>query len=576
MATALNFGDRFSYPAENGVGGIDAVTAQSLTDVDLELESPELKEMAAIVRSYSVLLRRKTTLEIFNIITQQSDPRIALVLAAAKRREDNLPLFAGLGAVKEIMFADTARVPAGTGFVNRDLFSDGIRRVSAGLTAATLIAQLSQVSEQATHARVVEQQALADLDRIVQTYELSTAGSSSTTSTADENDEPIAFYFEPKNFTIPAGKKLKVEWQSPGISSAWALVGEFEGATTTAQVLLQLVDNINGQTILNPDTTILAAAELSGPYLTNPRNPSSTQYHTMLFYPRKPAVGLIAYSINVRITLELEDGETDTTQSTFPVGTSPFIWGPYGDSLNNYSANGCLVLIRFNRLTTNSSGAASDDEDGYQPIVLYFRRRSETVSTGHIVPPDTAQVVFRVQPWQPRLNEGSELAPADVVTIDIPRLLVNDPLDVAAQEALDDSRYSQVAVAVLNKMAELNLDTKATGALISNDPLLASDPSAGLELVAWSVSYAVTHIVLDVLQVPEDIEIAVGDRLGPRTMYSSNPKSLRVPNPFSSSAPGAVDGVLKAEQAYVLKKEKSRLWSSILDEAKATEDPLWL
>lgn len=559
MATTFSFADRFSYPAADGVGsGTPAVDAQSLTDADLEAESQDLADMARMVRAYSLLLQRRTTLEIFNIVTTQADPRIALILAAAKKRKDNFPLFGGLAAVKEIMFNDAARAPTGTGLANRNLFSDGIRRVAAALTAATLIAQLSQVKEQAEHAQIIEKNALADLDRIVETYQLSE--SVTQTPAESEQDLPVGFYFEPKDLTIPTGKTLRVEWQVPGVSNSWSRVADYMGSVSTWQIVNAIADDMNSQIVLNPDTALLAAADLSGPYLTNPINPNATQYHQLVFYPRNPQPGMLAYSINLKIeTLLLV--EPDTTAVDWPVGRSPFIWGNHGSSLNTYPVNGSMVVLRYNKLSSASSVA-----ENYDPVVVYFRNVLSKVPT---VPEDLAHLRFRIQPWQPTLSTAE--LPTEI-TVDIPRLYDTDP---EAQAALDADRYSQVSLALLNALAELNVDTRVTGALIRNDPPTAAGPTSAVELIAWSNSRVITHVVLDILEVPADIETATGNRMRDLTLYSSNPKSVRVKNPLNGTG-GVVDGVLKKEQAYVVKRPAPRLWQSILDESKSIEDPFYL
>lgn len=568
MATTYNFGDRFSYPAQNGVGTITAEEAQSLTDQQLEAESPELAEMAAMVRTYSLLSNRRTTLEIFNIITQQADPRIALILSSAKRKEDNMPLFAGIGAVKEIMYADPTRVPAGTGFANRNLFSDGIRRVSTALTASVILGQFSQVKEQAEHSRILEAQALHDLKMIIETYDLSQQRSIQDEENDKREEASSAFYFEPKDLVVPAGKSIRVEWQSPGLSPDWSLVGEFTGTLRSFDIVLGIVDDLNTQTILNPNSTLLAAAELAGPYLVNPAKPNSSQYHTILFYPRKPCPGVTAFSLNIRIQTVLETGQPDLLPQEFKVGYAPFIWGPIGESLNDYPVNGSLIVTRNNKVSTSSG---SGEEDSYKPAAVYFRNNPNNYRVIGYEPPSTDQLVYRVQPWQPNLNDSGPVQEEEL-TVEIPRLLSSDP---ATQLELDRNRFSQIAVALVNSLAEVSLETRVMGAIIRNDPLIARDPTSVVELVAWSSNNVIVNVVLDILRVPEDIELAIGDRMRATTLFSSNPKSVQVKNPLSGSSSGPVDGILKKEQSYMIKKEKPRLWKTILDEATALEDPLW-
>ena len=561
MATTFSFADRFSYPAADGVGtGIPAIDVPSLSDADLEAESQELADMARMVRAYSLLLQRRGIAEIFNVITTQSDPRIAFILAAARSRKDNTPLFGGLGAVKEIMFNDPARNPPGTGYVNRNLFSDGIRRISAAFTAAQLISQLSQVKEQAEHAQIVEKNAIADLNRLVETYELSE--SVPQTDAEKEADIPVGFFFEPKDLVIPTEKFLRVEWQVPGVSNSWSKVGDFTGSISTWEIVSALADDINAQTILNPDTSLLAAADLSGPFFTNPINPNSTQYHALLFYPRNPVAGVLAYSVNLRIETLLLPNQADLSATAWPLKQSPLIWGNHGDSLNTYPINGSMLLLRGNTLSS-----ARTLSENYDPVVLYFRNFQ---SPAPLVPEETSTLRFRVQPWQPVLNEALDVPEA--ITVTIPRLI---GVDATEQLELDANRYSQVTVALLNALADLNVDTRVTGAILRNDPITAAGPTAALELIAWSSSVVITHVVLDILEVPADIEIATGNRMRTVTLYSNNPKSVRVKNPFGVGG-GVVDGILKKEQAYVVKRPNPRLWQSILDESKSIEDPFYL
>jgi hypothetical protein len=228
-----------------------------------------------------------------------------------------------------------------------------------------------------------------------------------------------------------------------------------------------------------------------------------------------------------------------------------------------------MIITRYNKISTSTNAFKEDSE--YSPAVLYIRPEPTRTESDDYVPPDTAKLVFRAQPWQPNLNDSTD-PEEEVITVEIPRLLDSDP---AKQAELDKNRFSQVAVALVNSLATISLDTRVTGAIIRNDPLVAVNRAAAIELIAWSTSNVITHLVLDVLEVPEDIEIAVGDRTKPRTLYSSNPKSLQVKNVFSKGGSGPVDSIIKKDQVYVLPRKKPRLWKTILDESLVVEDPLW-
>lgn len=547
MAISLNFEDRFSYPDPNGIApGISKETAESLSDAELLEISSELSEMVSMVRYHSVLLQQTSPFEIFKIITTSSDPQIALYLAAAKSRKNNEPLFGGLQAIKELMFADSR--PGGTNYTNRNLLSDGLRRVSAALTASIIVGQLAQIKEQMEHSKLIREDAIRDLERIVATWEL--ADEQDSQAKKDEEEIPSAFFFEPKTFTVPPEKKLVVEWQSPSISAGWSSVGEYSGSVETWQIVNDLANAINSQATFNPDNLFLAAPELSGPYFTNRINLTPTQYHCLNFYPRKPQPGIVAYSINVRVNVVLLDGQTDASSVAFPVGRSPFIWGTEGDSLNNYNVNGSIIIIRYNR-----AQAAQTINEVYNPFVLYFRKKEDVEA------PATSTLSYTVQPWQRLSAEGlDEDEVIQKVSINIDRLT-----DADNQETLDAERFSQVAQALAESMTTDLTETYVATAIIHNEPLTSSSPHAAIELVPWARQRVISAVVLNILEVPADIEIATGNRMGPISTFASKPMSVMVQNPFNDNASLIVH---KKEQSFISERKKPSFWTAIKDEAK--------
>lgn len=556
MSISLNFEDRFSYPDANGPApGISKDVAVELSSEELLGLSPELNEMVRMVRSYSVLLQQATPYLIFSTITTDSDPQIALILAAAKSKLDNSALFGGLGAVKELMFGASDR-PNQTKFVNRDLFSDGIRRVCCALTAAKLIGQFAQITQQREHSDKIREDAITDLERIIATWELSNDKDSQTKE--DEEAVPSAFYFEPKVFTIPSDKKLVVEWQSPSITNTWALVGEYTANTESWVIVNAIVESINSGGAYNTDNVLLAAAELSGPFIVNPINPNPTQYHAIKFYPRKPIPGIWAYSINIRINIVSADGTTPTS-TEFPINRSPFIWGTEPTALNTYIVNGSLIIIRNSRLQYIRAMA-----EDYQPFVLYFKK-SDTY-TGDIEP--ASRLVYRVQPWQ---RVGQDFKPdeekIETIEIDIERLTSDDPEE---QARLDLERFSQVSLAVANSLASIDFDSYVSTAIIRNDPITAPSPMSALELVAWSRQRFIAATILDVLELPKDIDIATGDRGRPLTLFSNKPRSIMIKNPISENNSNIMLG---KEKTFVSGRKRTNFLTAIRDEAKSILAP---
>jgi hypothetical protein len=560
VATTFNFQNRFSYPAPDGISpSVNFDTTQTLSDNEIEGINPSVGRFASVVREHSVLLSQKTTLEIFNVLTQQVDPRISLFLAAAKRRQDNTPLFLGLGQIWEVMFSDTTRVPAGNGSGNASYFSDGIFNAAATWVASILIGQLAQVKEQFEHSKYKEEQAILDLEKICYSWEI-TATAAKITGLEDIQEQ-ASFYFEQLDFTVDPSQQLSMYWYSPTFSREWQYVKTYAGALSTWMLVSDLADSVNSA--IPPDSTLslLAVAQLSGPTIT------STPLHALSFYPRYSQPGVLAYSINVRIQLE-PTGAPNPLQSRTQQTKTPFRWGPFWNSINNFYVNGAIVITDFNRL----SSTALQQSEIAQPIVVYLKNSVEyTAAEPAIIPPDNSRLVIRAQPWQPGLAAQKGKPIETVLTI--PRLQGDTAEE---QQDLDNARFSQVALAILNALADSALETRATGAIIRNDPLDKSQPMAAVELVAWGITQVNAYVLLDILEVPSDIEIALGDRLSPFTLFSSKPRTIRVHCVHVKGTNSIAQQYIGRDKPHMSARLKSQAWAAIKDEALTVDDRIWI
>ena len=158
----IDFTSRFKILDPN----FDETILENLLDDEVKDISQELYEMIKMVKRHSVLLTKKTPLEIYYAITQHADPRIGLILAAGRDKSGE-QLFPTIAMVLHSMFAtDLPGAPAYP-YVQRLIFITGITRVSAQFAAALLIGQLAQIPEQAAHAQLLEKSAIEDLDRIL-------------------------------------------------------------------------------------------------------------------------------------------------------------------------------------------------------------------------------------------------------------------------------------------------------------------------------------------------------------------------------------------------------------------------
>lgn len=573
MAVSYSFQNRFSYPQPSGVTpSIGVEVLEELSEEELEQVAPDLAEMAQMVREYSVLLNRTSTSDIFKIITRQADPQIAARLSAAKDKNTNTSLFSGLEAVQTVMFNDPSRV-TGTpsNYLNSQLFSDGIRRVSAALSAAILLARLPEVQRE--YAKELRDSAYEDLALIVETYALSAQDTTTDTTKRDE-DAPVAFYFQPLDFTVPDGQLLSLEWYSPSFTLNWVSVQQYTGAVSTWHLVADLADAINQYTSQDPEATLLASAELGS--VEHLRE----DYHTLSFYPRYSVAGIIAHSINVRIqTRPIADspkpnitlGATQDNPTNSDYGLTPFQWGITLDGIGNYPVNGSIVVVSAAKTTTAASLDISNED--YVPTVLYFRNKNtyqlvtdpitsvETISPDS-PPKDSLTFQYRIQPWQPNLSSLDK--EQEEITEDFVRL--RDYESVANQVELDNSRYSQIAVQLMNGLARINLKTKTSGCVIRNDPTDALEPMSALELIAWGMSKSISYVILDILEVPEDIEVATGDLIKPRTSFSSKPRSVRVPVKNPTYLGGVQELGAPQEEIKVINKQRFQPWQDILDE----------
>lgn len=530
--TTLNFADRFSYPQPDGINSTTrAEEAAGLTEEEILAASPELAEMVGMVKSFSVLLRRRTALEIFQLITTQADPRIALILASARKRDSKQSyIFAGLVEVKEVMYADPAREL--TGRLNRNLFSDGIRRVSAALTASILIGQLAQIPEQAEHAKQIELNALADLDRVCVSYEISQAGS---TKTEEELVTP-QFIFRSEEVTLAEDELVEVSWLAVGVTPTWVKVNDYQGSITSAQIVIDLADSINSLMLGLTTNSLVAVAQLA--FQTSNFDDS----HALAFYPRTQASGIVASSLSIKIEL---------VKDSLATGLSPISWGVSNYDKKSLTVNGLIIYQKDQR-----SGAISA-KNSVEPTVIYIRKRKGVPA------PANAVLKIRTQVW-------NSAAPTEENDADQKEVLIQRIIQADRQEELDQLRYSQVATSLLLAVSYNRNQTGLSGAIIRNDPPTVTNPTAAIELVAWTLSRINTSIILDILEIPADLEIATGNLAGPYSLFSSQPKSIRTECTVLTSG-AIVNSVSTANPIVIKRTKRSKTWQNIIDETNEIE-----
>lgn len=502
---------------------------EQMSDEELAVLSPYLERMAKKVRQHSYFLTNTAPLAVvYQAITEHADPKISLRLAA-KRDKNCLPILPTEELIKAAMFG--IDVLDMTTYANEELnkLVEGVERVSAALAASHLIGRLSQVKEQFAHYKYIEQEALKDLDLLFDCRDVAALLESILTL---PQEKAQSIYFEDGSFTLLPSEfmRVKIYLSSLNIPS-WQEVITYTGGqkVETLDICANVVDYINAKTLEAKDGSTLAVLR---PNIT-------TNIHEVQFEARYR--DLVVTTEVVSIQFEFSSDQM-----------LPFKWGANLQTLHSRLYGSIFIAIDKGTVQVL---ATPDPEKRLAPTdkcgdvtVVYFRRvkpiRNDLINQD--------QLIINSAEWQQASYLTYRISPTkeDQVVIDIPYLTDPDP---AKQEALDRNRPSQVALAFLNSINNIHQETKMLGALFRNDnaptvPMVEfreslspepypnyptrewqkSDLISGVELIAFTAMNPEVYLVLDILQIPADIEIAIGDLCHPNVLFSNKPKSARV------------------------------------------------
>jgi hypothetical protein len=450
----------------------------------------------------------------------ESDPRIALILAAA-RKLDNTALFPNMEIIKEIMFGPTSTNLTIFDKDEYNIFVDGIRRVSAAITAAKLINQLAQIPEQFKHGEALLKSALADLDRLIK---LNSISSITASATAAEKDPTFSasIYFDDINFLLNSTETLICEVYLPSLPTGdlilptvWApVVNITNGSFNTADLVATISDGINSITLTQVVANILAA-----PILGNALNNNQIKFEA-----RNKSATLAAELISIRFRY-LDSNNLDNI-STNPL---PFKWGVVESNLTTNKVQSVLLAIQNGKI---ASTAASLSTANYVPIVLYIKRaplnnlNEPLDANGLVIDPSTYTSLSKLDL---RVSTRSD----EIESIDVP--YITDPLaNPITQALLDKKRPAQVADLIINALFNIKSDTRTLGTLYRSDDTGIELISA-IELIAFTAMNPETWSLLDILKIPPDILIATGNLTTPITPFSNNPRAIRVATKFVSA-----------------------------------------
>jgi hypothetical protein len=491
------FNDRFILLAPE----LADLSINETTDAELEDLSPDVAQMAKMVRQYSVLLTKAKTRDIYSIITEQVDPRIALILASA-RDNNGIRIFANLERVKEVMFGPPT--DTSTTYLNAEtnIFSQGVKRVAAGLCAAILIGQLAQLKEQAEHSQLIEEKCISDLERLIRIPDIQ------STKSIDKQQAESAqsFYFEPKEITLTNGQSILLEIYIPSLSEAgWKTVSLYSGSFNTSSIISDIADYINHSSLVDRTSNIIAAPVLA----------SDNKLHRIDFQARARDNSITYEVISVRITPSS--------------ATLPFIWGVSLNTLRNENLNAVLITVQNGKTSATALGSTLVD---YEPTVIYFRSTPRNAN-GDIID-NLGNITTKVE-WAQTSNFSYRVSPTMEVnkTVTFPYVSDSTP---TIQTLLDNGRPGKLAELLLNELFLIKGETKCLGALIRNDKPDQSGALIAVELVAFTLLRNETWLILDLLNIPRDIEVAVGNIDKPLTPFSNKPRSVRVETKLATSS----------------------------------------
>ena len=461
----MEFSDRYT----SLYSGLNLTTLDTLTDEQFKNSFPKLHNAVMSVRRHSVLLSKKSRVEIYYAITEHADPKIGLILAAARDKEGN-QLFPTTSYVKEFMFSITSTDSANSNvaFAERTVFVDGIERVAIAMAASLLIGQLAQLKEQQDHSVYIESQAIKDLDRILQVPELAQLVNTQSKKLVDEV-EFKSFYFEPKE--VKLNEPLTMEVFITGSQNIWNVVEIYTDTVSTDTIISDLCDYINSFTLQANLSNLVASAVLA----------AEKNLHRIDFSSRQRSIDITYELISVRFSSAL-------------LG---FNWGVKSDELKEYKLNSLILTTLQGKVATST--VAKLDDRGLS--VMYFRVKLGVV-------PITNTITYRISPT---MTENK------VLTMPAVNTLYN----------LTD-RESIVSATLLNDLFQAKDLTKVLASIVQNDPSNNAIQYSAIELIAYSAAYPESELILDVLQLPEDIEIALGNKYAPVTTFSNKPRSITV------------------------------------------------
>lgn len=505
----------FSTAGSAGTASI----AEGRTDDDLAI-------MLDMVRSLNKLISNATDDEVTEIITKHADARIVLILSAAKDSTGN-HIFTSPVQIRTLMF----QAP------NASLFSDGIRRASAAMAAAWLIAALP--FDYARNVSIhIEKQALDDIDRII-----SKIDSASTVAklTADLNATliPKSLYFAratpSSNFVnsqvktyddiiIPANQYGKISIFLSGklntqsaqkeiiIADPAAIVTvpvDLYSPTTPEAIVAKIAEKINQASLTNS-----ASNGIETNILASPNQTATDQFS--FFNPVKQVADNLFTSLSF-LSFSTRERTLITKTEVVIIDVATFLAAdntkvlPYIENLT-YGLDGQYGLLDQRGPKSLFLDIAQADPRAFTLAATATKSATFSLDTFHFKSTGTGlggSLVYRV---------SSASMPPQEITVLIP-----DGTDLI-------SHSKTIALEFLNSLYTNKQEQMALGAMAVD--------SNSVTIVAHRVLNPQNKVVVDILKVPEGIIFSTGTatQAPPASSYTADPKTVLVAATFESFA----------------------------------------
>lgn len=477
--------------------------------------------------------------DIKEIALGESFPRVALILSTtrSKKGSELNPVFGGLSpkADYESQYREIRRV------ILSSVYSEGIQRIVASLTAALCIKQIPLNSDIQLFdlGKELENQALSDLDRIIGLIEVTGAqasfNNSAEPSASDANiyfaSSIDPFYISEEVFSKIKGKAAVLE--DVQLSSyinvpfgykafCWIYITgtSIEGDVETGFFIQEgaLVEEVIESIAMHTNE---ACIEKNSTLICSP-NRGSLKRETLTYKKSElyPSANLdlnkeITFTLSTRlhyITFSSRTLSTEVNRELISIRLFllPEELAPDSDTAIANRYNPTLQDMEGVVYGTKNSYYCLDNKGPHSLLIDVERGAASTDISNKVDQIDT--LYFRIKPNCLTSDVGGNLSIriASPPNEDYTEWTLPIPLGSSAES---------ITLSLLSSIYERHLESKILGAM--------PHPNA-IQVIPFTKTDTEVRMVLDIIELPDCIEVATGTAIKPLTQYKGEPRSITV------------------------------------------------